>query len=79
MGLSGQAVTMQNRTGQGGQVLLNKWNINEQQGLLEMKVMEKKKYGEDRARLFSEVHSQGQEAIVTACSEGNSGWISWIK
>ncbi|KAK4832368.1 LOW QUALITY PROTEIN: hypothetical protein QYF61_021967 [Mycteria americana] len=36
-------------------------------------------YGEDRARLFSEVHSQGQEAIVTGCRKGNSGWVSWIK
>lgn len=28
---------MQNSTGRGGAILVNKWNINQQQGLLEMK------------------------------------------
>lgn len=34
---------------------------------------------EKTVRLFSEVPSQGQEAVDTGCSRGNSGWISWIK
>lgn len=37
LSLNGQAEAMQNSTGQGGAILVNKWNINQQQRLLQTK------------------------------------------